>query len=92
MSDSPVTADDVRYAASLARITIPDEDVEAFASQFGEILDAFETLDDVPSVDRETDLRNVLRPDEQEASLDRDRALGNAPESEDGYFKGPSVS
>ena len=33
-----------------------------------------------------------MRPDEQRDSLSQEEALQNAPESEDGHFKGPRVS
>ena len=33
-----------------------------------------------------------MRPDEIEAGLTQEEALQNAPETEDGYFKGPKVS
>jgi aspartyl-tRNA(Asn)/glutamyl-tRNA(Gln) amidotransferase subunit C len=33
-----------------------------------------------------------MRTDEVEDCLDQEEALGNAPDSEDGFFKGPRVS
>ncbi len=92
MSDQSVSPEEVRHVAALARVDLDEREVEAFTEQFGEILDAFETLDEVPEVEREADLENVMRPDEVRESLDQEAALTNAPESEEGYFKGPSVS
>ena len=92
MSDDAVSPETVRHVAALARIDLDDEEVDRFAEQFADILAYFETLDEVPAVDREAELANVLRPDEPRETLDRDRILENAPESEDGYFKGPNVS
>ncbi|MFB6303350.1 MAG: Asp-tRNA(Asn)/Glu-tRNA(Gln) amidotransferase subunit GatC [Haloferacaceae archaeon] len=89
---SPVDAEEVRHIADLARLGLDEEEVETFASQFADILEHFEALDEVPATDREPDLTNVMRPDEVEASLDRAAALRNAPETEDGYFRGPPVS
>jgi aspartyl-tRNA(Asn)/glutamyl-tRNA(Gln) amidotransferase subunit C len=40
----------------------------------------------------DSELANVMRPDEVEAGLTQTEALRNAPETEDGYFKGPKVS
>ncbi|PSQ49964.1 Asp-tRNA(Asn)/Glu-tRNA(Gln) amidotransferase GatCAB subunit C [Halobacteriales archaeon SW_7_65_23] len=65
---------------------------ERFAEQFGEILAAFETLDEVPEVEPEPDLTNVMRGDDVEESLSQKETLQNAPETEDGQFKGPRVS
>jgi len=89
-----MTVDDeeVRHVASLARVDLDDEEVELFTEQFGDILEYFETLDDVPEVEREAELANVMRPDEVRESLSQEEALQNAPETEDGYFKGPKVS
>ena len=89
-----MTVDDeeVRHVATLARIDLDDEEVERFTGQFAEILGHFEALDDVPEVDPDPKLANVMRPDEVEAGLTQEEALRNAPETEDGYFKGPNVS
>jgi aspartyl-tRNA(Asn)/glutamyl-tRNA(Gln) amidotransferase subunit C len=92
MSDQSVSPEEVRHVAELARIGLDDEEVEQFTEQFGEILEAFETLDEVPETEAEADLENVLRADEVGESLDQEEALRNAPHTEDGYFKGPRVS
>jgi aspartyl-tRNA(Asn)/glutamyl-tRNA(Gln) amidotransferase subunit C len=87
-----VTAEDVRHVAGLARVDLDDDEVDRFTEQFGAILEYFETLDDVPETDAEPDLVNVLRADETREGLRQAEALRNAPETEDGYFKGPRVS
>ena len=91
--DEPaVSAEEVRNVADLARVDLTDDEVEQFTAQFTEVLADFEALDDVPEVDGEPELVNVMRPDEVEESLSQEEALGNAKETEDGYFKGPRVS
>ncbi|ELZ16428.1 glutamyl-tRNA(Gln) amidotransferase subunit C [Haloterrigena salina JCM 13891] len=92
MSDDAVSPEEVRHVAGLARVDLDDDEVDRFARQFADILEYFETLDEVPEVDREADLTNVMRPDEERDSLDREAALENASKAEDGYFKGPNVS
>lgn len=92
MNDDLVDVGDVRHVAELARIDLDDEETERFTDQFEEILDSFERLDDVPSTDASEELVNVMRADVPRDSLDQDEALSNAPESEAGYFKGPTVS
>ena len=92
MSDTPVDPDEVRHVADLARVDLDDDDVDRFTEQFADILAYFETLDEVPEVEREADLANVMRPDEVRDSLSQEEALENAEETEDGYFKGPNVS
>jgi len=92
MSDDAATAEDVRHVADLARVDLDDDEVDDFAEQFADILEYFDALDDVPTVDTDADLVNVMRPDEERDCLDREDALGNADGTEDGYFKGPNVS
>ena len=82
----------VEHVAGLARVDLEPGERERFAEQFEDILAYFETLDAVPEVERDPDLTNVMRPDEVAESLDREEALRNAPETEDGQFKGPRVS
>jgi aspartyl-tRNA(Asn)/glutamyl-tRNA(Gln) amidotransferase subunit C len=92
MTETVVDPDEVRHVADLARVDLEDDEVERFTEQFGDILEYFETLEDVPEVDSEAELVNVMRADEVRDSLDQDEALQNAPESEAGFFKGPKVS
>jgi aspartyl-tRNA(Asn)/glutamyl-tRNA(Gln) amidotransferase subunit C len=92
MSETPVDAEEVRHVADLARVDLDDDELEAFAAQFADILDYFDALDEVPEVESETDLVNVMRPDEVHEGLTQEEALRNAAETEDGYFKGPRVS
>lgn len=92
MSETPVDPQEVRHVADLARVDLEEAEVERFAEQFADILGYFETLDDVPEVEREPELVNVMRSDDVEESLDRAAALANAGETEEGYFRGPHVS
>jgi aspartyl-tRNA(Asn)/glutamyl-tRNA(Gln) amidotransferase subunit C len=87
-----VDAATVRHVASLARVDLDDDEVERFADQFAEILGYFEALEDVPDVDGEPDLVNVMGPDEVTEGLTQAEALRNAPETEEGRFTGPRVS
>jgi len=91
MTDS-VDAEEVRHVADLARVDLDDDAVDEFVDQFGEILEQFGALEDVPEVDSEPELVNVMRADEVEDCLTREEALANAEETEDGRFKGPKVS
>ena len=90
--EAAVDDEEVRHVASLARVDLEEREVERFADQFADILEYFEALDDVPDVEGEADLANVMRPDEVRKGLTREEALSNAPETEDGQFRGPRVS
>ncbi|ELZ40106.1 glutamyl-tRNA(Gln) amidotransferase subunit C [Halorubrum californiense DSM 19288] len=87
-----VDTEEVRHVADLARVRLADDEVDEFAAQFGDILEYFEALDEVPEVEREEELVNVMRPDEVEEGLSQEEALANAEETEDGFFVGPKVS
>lgn len=87
-----VAAEDVRHVADLARVDLDEDEVATFTDQFADILDYFETLDEVPAVETEADLVNVMRTDDVREGLSQSEALSNAPDSEDGYVKGPKVS
>lgn len=91
--DERIDADDVRHVAELARVKVTDDEAEGFVDEFNDVLGYFETLDDVPDdVEAVDDFENVLRADEPQPSLSQGEALANAEETEDGYFKGPTVS
>jgi|GEM_PF-109158 len=92
MSDSPVDPAAVEHVAELARVDLDEEELTEFAAQFAEILKYFEALDEVPAVDAEPELVNVMRTDAVRDGLTQEEALRNAPETEDGFFKGPTVS
>jgi aspartyl-tRNA(Asn)/glutamyl-tRNA(Gln) amidotransferase subunit C len=92
MSDSVVDPEDVEHVAGLARVDLSAAERERFTEQFEEILSYFEALDEVPELETDPELTNVMRADEVRESLDQEEALANAPDSEDGYFKGPPVS
>jgi len=87
-----VDPDEVRHVADLARVDLDDEEAAAFAEQFADVLDYFAALDEVPEVEDEPDLVNVMRADEVGDGLSQEDALANAPDSEAGFFKGPKVS
>ena len=91
MTDGSVDPATVRDVAALARVDLDENETEEFAAQFADVLDYFETLDEVPEVESEPDLVNVLRIDEAHEGLSQAEALRNASETEDGYFEGPPV-
>lgn len=91
--DAPaIDEDTVEHAARLARIDLDEDQRAAMVAHFQSVLEHFETLDDVPAEDRDPPLTNVLRPDRIAPSLDRERALENAAETESDRFRGPNVS
>ena len=82
--------------SALARLDLDDAAIEPFAEQISTILDYVDTLknvdtEGVPGTSHAISLTNAFREDEPHEHLERDRALENAPEKEDGTFTVPRV-
>ena len=92
MSEPSVTEADVRHVATLARVDVEDSDIQTLCEDFAEILAYFDRLEEVPERSQGAESEDVLRADEVRPSLPAEEALRNAPDTEDGYFKGPPVS
>jgi aspartyl-tRNA(Asn)/glutamyl-tRNA(Gln) amidotransferase subunit C len=91
-----IDRDQVLHVARLARLDLEDDAVERFANQLADILNYVEVLNQadtegVEPTSHVLDLTNALRPDEPENSLDRDRALANAPDRSEDCFLVPKV-
>jgi aspartyl-tRNA(Asn)/glutamyl-tRNA(Gln) amidotransferase subunit C len=91
-----ITKEEVIHVANLARLDLDDASIEKFASQIDTILEYVNTLNRVDTkgvrpTSHAISLTNVFREDTQREPLDRDTALANAPEKEDGNFIVPKV-
>jgi aspartyl-tRNA(Asn)/glutamyl-tRNA(Gln) amidotransferase subunit C len=92
----PLTADDVRHVAKLARLALDDEQLARFTPQLESILGYVDQIRavDVSGVEpmaHALPLANVLREDVVEASLPIEKVLQNAPETDGRFFKVPKV-
>lgn len=93
---APITADDVAKVASLARLTLTADELDAFTGQLRSILEHARDvealdLDGVPPTHHPYPLENVFRPDEVTPGADRDEVLAEAPSAEAGMFRVPPV-
>jgi aspartyl-tRNA(Asn)/glutamyl-tRNA(Gln) amidotransferase subunit C len=84
------------YVAELARLNLDEAAIEKFAGQIGEILEYVDKLkevntDGVKPTSHAISLTNAFREDTQQAHLDREAALANAPDKEAGNFVVPKV-
>ncbi len=91
-----ITREDVLHVAALARLEIPEGDVDDVRDQLGAILDAVGKvseldLSDVEPMTHPLDLANEWAEDEPRPSLSREDALANAPDPSDGAFRVPAV-
>ena len=84
----------IEHTAELARLKLSSEEIKKFLPELKEILEHFSKLDKVdtsktkPSF-QPVELKNMLREDKVKKCLSQDKALANAKENKDGYFKGP---
>lgn len=95
-AQDPITTEDVAKVASLARLTLTDDELALFTEQLQSILDhardmAALDLADVEPTSHPYPLRNVSRPDDVAPCLDRDEVLAEAPATEAGMFRVPPV-
>jgi aspartyl-tRNA(Asn)/glutamyl-tRNA(Gln) amidotransferase subunit C len=91
-----ITRKDVLHVAELARLRIPEDEVERVQEQLGAILEAVGKVSELDLADVEPtshplDLVNEWAEDEPRPSLPRDEALANAPDPADGSFRVPAV-
>jgi aspartyl-tRNA(Asn)/glutamyl-tRNA(Gln) amidotransferase subunit C len=86
----------VRHIANLARLSVSDEEVARYASQLARILDYAQQLEElstdaVPPTAHSLSVNNVFRLDQPHASWPAEKALANAPDPHDGFFRVPKV-
>ena len=91
-----ITKEEVIHVAELARIDVDEKSIAMFADQIGKILEYVETLNrvdtrDVIPTSHAISLTNAFREDIEKEHIERDKALANAPEKEDGHFIVPKV-
>ena len=90
-----IDREQVLHVAKLSRLRLDESEVERMSAELSTILGHVEKMSelDVEGVEptsRVVDAENVLRPDEEAPSLERDTALANAPDPSAGSFRVPS--
>ena len=91
-----ISRDDVLYVAGLARLELDEASIDALAEQIANILEYVDMLNQVDTTgvsptSHAISLTNAFRDDEHKEHLERDMALANAPEKEEGNFIVPKV-
>lgn len=85
-----VTHEDILQIANLAKLSVPEEELDALTKDMGEIIEFANTInnaaDDGESFDNINNLSNVLRADDVVPSLDAEEILKNASDSENDHF------
>src|SRR6266849_5911802 len=92
----PLSRDEVRHVAMLARLGLEPGDEEFYAEQLSGILahiDRLQELDTeaIPPTAQVVEVTNLLREDVPRPGLTQAEALANAPAPVDGFFRVPSI-
>tara|TARA_Y100001970_G_C14089170_1_gene779027 strand:- start:722 stop:1018 length:297 start_codon:yes stop_codon:yes gene_type:complete len=92
-----ITKEEIKKIASLAKISISDDELDNYSDQISKILEYMSILNDVDTSKVEEFSNQLfkntqtLREDKIEKSLDRDEVLKLAPDTDGVYFKVPKV-
>jgi len=87
-----LSREEVLHIALLARLGLPEAEVDRFREQLSNILENFEVLQQIdtsgiPPTAQSIDLQNVVKNDEIADSLPQKQVLANAPRREGEFFR-----
>lgn len=88
--------DKVKQVSDNARIRLTEDEVDTFSGDLDDVLEKFESLQEVDVEDVEpafhpVELEERTRADEEGSSLTQEKALSNSENTRQGYFEGPSA-
>ncbi|MBA63635.1 MAG: Asp-tRNA(Asn)/Glu-tRNA(Gln) amidotransferase GatCAB subunit C [Planctomycetaceae bacterium] len=91
-----LTRQDVEKVALLAKLKFDDDQLDRMTDHMIQIVEYVEKLSELNTQDVEPmahalDIYNALAEDEPRPGLTREAALGNAPKSDEEYFRVPAV-
>ncbi|SHI87904.1 aspartyl/glutamyl-tRNA(Asn/Gln) amidotransferase subunit C [Geosporobacter subterraneus DSM 17957] len=91
-----ISIKDVEQVANLARLSFTKQEKQDFAEKLTAIVGYIEKLNEVNVEGVEPTyhvlpLLNVLRKDEVQPSMEREKVLANAPDPQQGCFKVPKI-
>ncbi len=91
-----ISSSDVRKVAHLARLELPDDQIETYTAQLEEILsyiDHLQAVDtkNVPPTTRAVEVINAMREDLVNVNCSREDILNQAPHREGDFFRVPKI-
>jgi len=92
-----ISREDVEYVAALARLELTEQETQEYTEQLNSILGYAAMLerldtDGVVPTAHAVPLHNVLREDQVRPSIRQAKALQNAPDADEGFFRVPKIS
>ena len=91
-----IDQEQVRKVAKLSRLDLSQSEILEFTGQLGAILDYVEKMNELDTENIEPlahclPVSNVFRDDRIKKSLGTEKALANAPQKEETFFKVPKI-
>ena len=91
-----ISSSDVRKVAQLARLELPDDQIELYTAQIEEILSYVDQLQEidtknVPPTTRAVEVVNAMREDLVDVKCLREDILNQAPHREGDFFRVPKI-
>lgn len=91
-----ISAEEIKKIALLSRLEIKEDQIDSVGKQLNDILSYMDLMSQVDIADvkptaHAVSMSNVMRDDVPQESISNEKALLNAPEPENGYFKVPKV-
>ena len=93
---SKISSSDVRKVAQLARLELPEDQIQTYTAQIEEILSYVDQLQEidtknVPPTARAVEVVNSMREDLVEVKCSREDILNQAPNREGDFFRVPKI-
>ena len=91
-----ISSSDVRKVANLARLELPEDQIEIYTAQLEEILtyvDQLQAIDtkNIPPTTRAVEVVNSMREDIVKVNDSREDILNQAPHREGDFFRVPKI-
>lgn len=91
-----ITKKEVEHVAKLARLELSKKEKEVFTEQLNNILTYMEKLNELDTTGVEPTshvlpIRNVFKDDKIGVSLQREKALSNAPDRTEEFYRVPKI-
>ena len=91
-----ISSSDVRKVAHLARLELPDDQLETYTAQLEEILSYIDQLQEIdtkniPPTTRAVEVVNAMREDLVDVNCSREDILNQAPHREGDFFRVPKI-
>tara|TARA_Y100001968_G_scaffold314089_1_gene339034 strand:+ start:358 stop:645 length:288 start_codon:yes stop_codon:yes gene_type:complete len=93
---SKISSSDVRKVAQLARLELPEDQIETYTVQLEQILSYVDQLqeidtENIPPTTRAVEVVNAMREDSVEVNCSREDLLNQAPLREGDFFRVPKI-